>query len=61
MQNKIINTASGNFNETNIAFTRMQSKLTALQQEVNYKQTQLKDLHAQIEQNKTQAEEVQSR
>ena len=50
--------ASGNFNENNIAYTRLQSNLTALQQEVNYKQTQLKDLHIQIEQNKTQAEEV---
>jgi chromosome segregation protein len=51
-------TASGNFNENNIAFTRLQSKLAALQQEVNYKQNQLKELHVQIEQNKTQAAEV---
>ena len=50
--------ASGNFNEINLSFTRMQSKLAALQQEVNFKQTQLKDLHLQIEQNKTQAAEV---
>lgn len=50
--------ASGNFNENNIAFTRLQSKLAALQQEVNYKQNQLKELHTQIEQNKTQAAEV---
>ncbi len=47
--------ASGNFNETNIAFTRLQSKIAALQQEVGYKQNQLKELHVQIEDNKTQA------
>lgn len=47
--------ASGIFNETNIAFTRLQSKIAALQQEVGYKQNQLKELHVQIEDNKTQA------
>jgi chromosome segregation protein len=46
--------ASGNFNENNIAFTRLQSKIAALQQEVNYKQNQLKELHTQIEDNKLQ-------
>ena len=46
------------YNENNIAFTKLQSKVSALQQELSYKQTQLKDLHAQIEQNTNQLAEA---
>lgn len=50
--------ASGLYNETNLAYTRLQSKVTTLQQEVSFKQSQLNDLHVQIEQNTNQLNEV---
>ena len=50
--------ASNIYNENNIAFTKLQSKVGALQQELSYKQTQLKELHTQIEQNTNQLTEA---
>ncbi len=55
---KDYSSASNLYNEYNIAFTKLQSKVTALQQELIYKQTQLKDLHNQVEQNTTQLKEA---
>ncbi len=55
---KDYSTASNLYNENNIAFTKLQSKVTALQQELDYKQTQLKDLHNQVEQNSKQLKET---
>ncbi len=50
--------ASNVYNENNILFTKLQSKISALQQELTYKQKQLQDLHAQIEQNTKQLTEA---
>ncbi|TAF55624.1 MAG: chromosome segregation protein SMC, partial [Sphingobacteriia bacterium] len=46
--------ASGQFNETNLALTRQQSKIAALKQELVFKENQLNDLHAQISANTEQ-------
>lgn len=50
--------ASGLYNETNLAFIRLQSKVTTLQQQLSFKETQLTDLHLQIEQNTDQLNEA---
>jgi len=50
--------ASGEFNEMNLQFTKQQSKIESLQQEVLFKENQLNDLHAQIQVNSAQLTEV---
>ncbi len=45
--------ATQQYNENNIALTRQQSKITALKQELVFKQNQLTDLHTQIQSNTT--------
>jgi len=42
------------YNENNLHFTRQQSKLTALKQELAFKENQLNDLHSQIQLNTKQ-------
>ena len=50
--------ASGEFNEMNLQFTKQQSKIESLQQEVLFKENQLNDLHAQIQVNTAQLTEA---
>jgi chromosome segregation protein len=52
--------ASGQFNETNLQLTRQQSKITALKQELLFKENQLNDLHEQIKSNTTQLAEAEA-
>lgn len=49
---------SAQYNENNLQLTRQQSKIGALQQELNYKQSQLTELHKQIESNTAQLSEA---
>ncbi|MEP7317561.1 MAG: chromosome segregation protein SMC [Panacibacter sp.] len=51
-------TASALFNDSNLHLTRQQSKITAIKQELVFKQNQLNDLHTQIENNTKQLEEA---
>ncbi|HEY6975511.1 MAG TPA: chromosome segregation protein SMC, partial [Chitinophagaceae bacterium] len=46
---------SGQFNEINLQLTKQQSKITAIKQELLFKQNQLNDLHSQV---KTNTEEL---
>jgi chromosome segregation protein len=46
------NEASKQYNEFNLQVTKQQSKISALKQELEFKNNQLKDLQAQIESNK---------
>ena len=50
--------ASALFNDSNLHLTRQQSKITAIKQELVFKQNQLNDLHTQIENNIKQLEEA---
>ncbi len=52
--------ASGQFNETNLQLTRQQSKITALKQELLFKENQLNDLHDQIKSNTAQLAEAEA-
>ncbi|MBX2930597.1 MAG: chromosome segregation protein SMC [Chitinophagaceae bacterium] len=52
------NTATTFFNESNLNFTRQQSKIATVKQELDFKQNQLKDLHLQIQNNTTQLAEA---
>ncbi len=52
------NTASEQFNEHNLNVTRQQSKIAALQQELQFKQNQFNDLKQQVESNSTQLQEA---
>ena len=45
------NEASGQYNEFNLQVTKQQSKISALRQELEFKNNQLKDLRGQIESN----------
>ena len=47
------NEASRQYNEFNLQVTRQQSKIAALQQELEFKNNQLQELHAQIRNNTT--------
>lgn len=49
---------AGLYNEENIAFTRQQSKIGTLEQERNFKQQQVNNLHQQIEESRTQLDSV---
>ncbi len=49
--------ASQQYNESNILFTRQQSKIVALKKEFEFKENQLHQLHSQIEQNTKQLSE----
>ena len=46
--------SAGQYNEGNISFTRQQSKITALEQELAFKQQQTNNLQRQIEESKVQ-------
>ncbi len=48
------NFATATFNESNLQFTRQQSKVNALKQELEFKSNQLKDLQVQIESSNNQ-------
>lgn len=48
------NTASAEYNDSNLQFTRRQSKITALKQELVFKENQLNELHSQVESNTKQ-------
>ncbi|TDO28248.1 chromosome segregation protein SMC [Sediminibacterium goheungense] len=52
------NYASVQYNETNLQLTRQQSKITALKQEMVFKENQLSELHQQIESNTSQLSEA---
>jgi len=52
------NDASATYNETNITFTRQQSKITTLKQELLFKENQLSELIAQIDNNTSQLSEA---
>ena len=52
------NEASATYNETNITFTRQQSKITTLKQELLFKENQLSELIAQIDNNTAQLSEA---
>jgi chromosome segregation protein len=49
---------AGFFNEGNIAFTRQQSKIEGLEQELNFKQQQVSNLERQIQDSKQQLEVI---
>lgn len=51
-------TALALFNDSNLHLTRQQSKITAIKQELVFKQNQLNDLHRQIENNTKQLEQA---
>jgi len=55
---KEYNKATESYNESNLAFTRLQSKVEALAQELNFKRTQLKDIHLQVEENSVSLSDV---
>ncbi|MEO7444424.1 MAG: chromosome segregation protein SMC [Ferruginibacter sp.] len=48
------NTATGNFNESNLSLTRQQSKLSSLKQELAFKTNQLSELNVQVQTSDTQ-------
>ena len=50
--------ANASFNESNLQLTRQQSKLTALQQEAEFKTNQLNDLQTQITSSRSQLEDA---
>jgi len=52
------NTASGEFNEFNLQFTRQQSRINALSQEEAFKKNQLNDLEQQVEANISQLKQT---
>jgi len=54
------NFANASYNEINLQFTRQQSKLQALMQELDFKTNQLKDLQVQMTNSRTQLEEASS-
>ena len=51
-------TATATFNESNLLFTRQQSKVVALKQEFDFKSNQLNDLKVEIESSNTQLNEA---
>ncbi len=52
------NSAVGTFNEGNLQFTRQQSKIGAIHQELEFKNNQLSDLIIQVENSKSQLNEA---
>jgi chromosome segregation protein len=52
------NSATHTFNENNLAFTRQQSKLSALKQELVFKTNQLTELNVQVQNSTSQLEEA---
>lgn len=54
------NKATHTFNETNLQFTKQQSKVVSLKQEFEFKTNQLNDLKAQVENSNTQLAEATS-
>ncbi len=52
------NVVSRTYNDNNINYTRQQSKIDNLKQELTFRQNQLKDLDKQVEENKNQLQEV---
>jgi chromosome segregation protein len=52
------NTATATFNESNLQFTKQQSKVVALKQEFEFKSNQLNELKVQIESSSTQLNEA---
>ncbi|HNO99993.1 MAG TPA: chromosome segregation protein SMC [Ferruginibacter sp.] len=52
------NVATGNFNDSNLHFTRQQSKIASLKQEFEFKSNQLNDLKQQIASSNTQLSEA---
>jgi len=52
------NLAQANYNECNLALTRQQSKIAALEQELEFKNSQLEDLAAQVTFNTSQLEQT---
>jgi len=52
--------ATANFNDSNLQFTRQQSKLTSIKQEFEFKSKQLHDLQLQIENSTAQLNEASS-
>jgi chromosome segregation protein len=50
--------ATATFNDSNLQFTKQQSKVVSLKQEFEFKSNQLKDLEAQIENSNTQLTEA---
>jgi len=52
--------ATANFNDSNLQFTRQQSKLTSIKQEFEFKRKQLFDLQLQIENSTAQLNEASS-
>lgn len=54
------NFANASYNEINLQFTRQQSKLLALKQELDFKTNQLNDLQVQMANSRTQLEEASS-
>jgi chromosome segregation protein len=52
------NGAQANYNECNLALTRQQSKITALEQELEFKSNQLRDLAEQVTLNTSQLEQT---
>lgn len=46
--------ASAQFNENNLRLAKQQSRITAIKQELQFKQNQLNDLHSQVQNNSTQ-------
>ena len=52
------NTATNTFNDSNLQFTKQQSKIISLKQEFEFKTNQLKDLKLQVESSNTQLTEA---
>ena len=52
------NTATAGFNESNLQYTKQQSKVVSLKQEFEFKSNQLNDLKLQVESSNTQLDEA---
>lgn len=54
----LYNEANSKYNESNLTLTKLLSKVSALQQEFEFKQNQLKELHIQVAQNTNQRSDI---